>query len=178
MFIIYVVGVPSIYITLFVRSQHELSLFEEITVKKLVCGDNKLAELAKVKAFYTSDVTIGHAPDIKMATMFQHAFITEVSSNSAESDDIASLERYYAKREERWEKLCNEHYLSFLFGAYEGVPHSLRINPSPTTCTPQSFYPGAASFSIHSHSCRALLLVRSVRSLPAHRAQWRARVVR
>ena len=119
MFIIYVVGVPSIYITLFIRSQHELSLFEEITVKKLVCGDNKLAELAKVKAFYTSDVTIGHAPDIKMATMFQHHFMTDVSPDNAESPDIASLENYYTKRQERWEKLCDEHYLCFLFAPYE-----------------------------------------------------------
>ena len=100
MFFIYVVGVPSMYVTLFIQSQSELSMFKPISVKKIVYGDAKVEEILKLKEFYASDVTFGKGPDAKVVAMLQEVY-AGLGPSQAGDGALMTLKRHYADKADR-----------------------------------------------------------------------------
>ena len=97
MFFIYICGIPTLYMVLFYQAQHELSIFQDISVKDLLCGPRKKAEFAKLKAFYASDIAAGKGPDSKMVSMLNEIYQDnfEVDELVGPHDRLKQLKQYY-----------------------------------------------------------------------------------
>ena len=123
MFVVYVIGIPGLYVLLFYRAQRELSVFPEVSLSKLT-GEHKHAEFHKLKAFYFSDVALGRGPSVKVVAMLREELLkdtggpTSPATRRAEADALKTLEGLYKAESARWEELSRTHELSFLFSAY------------------------------------------------------------
>ena len=99
MLVIFVIGVPLMYATLFYKAQHELSVVEEVSIAKLLTGSNKREEFERLKAFFKSDVAVGKAPDEKAVTMLKELYATELSNDLKHVNHDAQADRLARKHE-------------------------------------------------------------------------------
>ena len=97
MFFIYICGIPTLYMVLLYQAQNELSIFQDISVKELLCGPTMQAEFAKLKAFYASDIAAGKGPDGKVVSMLNEIYQDnfEVVDDVLPHDRLKQLEQYY-----------------------------------------------------------------------------------
>ena len=107
-----------LYVVLLFKAQSQLSLFEPISLNKLVCGSEKREEFEKLKELYAGDIAMGWGPDADKVAMIKMDIEARegIKDKELKLAVLGDLQQMYRAREEKWEALCSNHHLAFLFG--------------------------------------------------------------
>jgi len=125
MFFIYVLGIPMMYIMYFWKDQKELQdrhLFHrdgEVSITKMLTGNNKLQELKKLVNVFTSDLAIGKGPDAESLQLLIEKVEQEYPDDENILGVLEELNDMYETEKKAWNDQCSHHQLSFLFSAYK-----------------------------------------------------------